>query len=298
MTDDRPMTPIRITLILVLVMVAALLAAGCAGQTSDGKNMGNVPSTVLVTSIPSLKQIESPIVHEEGYYWIKMDPISDKYTGENFTITSTTNLSAGDEILVQVYPSTFFPGPKMQSREFYGATGTVLVIQGRSGINTILFDVNSSTLYNSTPLKPDEYVASEDAIRLDASSGVLFNVLPSSKKTMLKPKNFIDWEKLDLPLLKVNNSIRPEIPKFTMNFNTDSQYQDLFYYGSIVVFSTDGIVRFFDKNGTQIAAYFDYSTLHSYALSSGVMTSRPVGNVTTFTYNGEQLLTLIFEAGD
>jgi hypothetical protein len=83
-----------------------------------------------------------------------------------------------------------------------------------------------------------------------------------------------------------------------MNFITDSQYQDLFYYRSIVVFSPDGIVRFFDKNGTQIAAYFDFGTLHSSALSSGVMTSSPVGNVTTFTYGGERLLTLIFEAGN
>jgi hypothetical protein len=91
--------------------------------------------------------------------------------------------------------------------------------------------------------------------------------------------------------------MQPEIPKFTMNFITDSQYQDPFYYGSIVVFSPEGIIRFFDKNGTQIAAYYDFGTLHSYALSSGVNTSRPVENVTTFTYGGKRLIILIFESG-
>jgi hypothetical protein len=288
------MTSLRTIFVILIVTLGLVLAAGCMGMAGDEKNIGNVPSTVLITSsIPAPAQIQTYQVPPDGY-WIQIDPIGDKYVGESFTITSTTNLSAGEEILVQVYSSTFFPGPKMQTREFSGATGAVTVIQGRSGINKISFVVNTSEF------KPDEYVVSEDAIRQDANSVVVFNVLPSpfsSGKMMLKPKNFIDWKKLDLPPLKVNNSMQPEIPKFTMNFNMDSQYQDPFYYGSIVVFSPDGIVRFFDKNGTQIAAYFDFGTLHSYALSSGVMTSSPVDNVTTFTYVGERLITLIFESG-
>ena len=254
--------------------------------------MGNVPSTVFITSIPTPMQIESPIVPQEGYYWIKIDPIGDKHVGDIFTVTSTTNLSAGEEILVQVYKSTFSPGIQRKS---YGTSGTVRVVQGSSGINTISFVVNTSEF------KPDEYIVTEDAIIQPATGTALFHVLPApvaSGETPLKPKNFIDWGKLDLPPLRVNNSMNPEIPEFTMNFNTDSQYQDLFYYGSIVVFSPDGIARFFDKNGTQIAAYYDFGTLRSYALTSGVNTSRPVGNVTTFTYGGERLLTLIFESGD
>jgi hypothetical protein len=285
------MTSLRTIFALTLFIIAVVLSVGCMGQTGDGKSAGNIISHVPTTaSIPIPTPIDPYKVSQEGY-WIKVDPISDKLVGDIFTVTSTTNVSAGEEILVQVYSSTFFPGGQ---REFYGTFGTVEVNQGINGINTISFVVNTSEL------KPDEYIVTNDAIRQDASSGVLFNVLPdpaSSGKTTLKHKNFIDWEKLDLPPLKVNNSMQPEIPKFTMNFIMDSQYQDPFYYGSIVVFSPDGIVRFFDKNGTQIASYFDFGTLHSYALSSGVMTSSPMDNVTTFTYGGERLITLIFESG-
>jgi hypothetical protein len=166
-------------MVVIFILTAGLaLAAGCVGQVGEGKNIGNVPSTVFITSIPIPVQIESPIVRQKGYYWIKIDPIGDKVVGENFTITSTTNISAGEEILVQVYSGTHFNGPKMQTWEFYGASGTVSVIQGSNGINTILFVVNSSTLYKSSPLEPDEYIVSEDAIRQDASTGILFNVNP------------------------------------------------------------------------------------------------------------------------
>jgi hypothetical protein len=285
------MTSLRIIFALTLFIITVVLSVGCMGQTGDGKSAGNIISHVQTTaSIPTPTLIDPYQVSQEGY-WIKIDPISDKQVGDIFTVTSTTNVSAGEEILVQVYSSTFFPGGQ---REFYGTFGAVEVNHGINGINTISFVVNTSEL------KPDEYIVTNDAIRQDASSGVLFNVLPapaSSGKTTLKPKNFIDWEKLDLPLLKINNSMQPEIPKFTMNFITDSQYQNPFYYGSIVVFSPEGIVRFFDKNGTQIAAYYDFGTLHSYALSSGVNTSRPVENVTTFTYGGKRLIILIFESG-
>jgi len=167
----------RITLTFVLTIVAILLLAGCVGQDMEGKTMGNVPSTLIITPIPTLRQIESPLVSREGY-WIRIDPISDKVVGENFTIISTTNVSAGEEILVQEYSAKHFNGPKMQTWEFYGASGTVKVIQGSNGINTILFVVNSSTLYKSSPLEPDEYIVSEDAIRQGASTGTLFNVNP------------------------------------------------------------------------------------------------------------------------
>jgi hypothetical protein len=221
--------------------------------------------------------------------------------GDIFTITSTTNLSAGEEILVQVYSATHSNGPKMQTWEFYGASGTVKVIQGSNGINTILFVVNSSTLYNSSPLKPDEYAVTEDAIIQPVTGTALFQVLPTSVsygKTPLKPKNFIDWEKLDLPQLKVNNSMQPEIPKLTLNLFQDPSQAGQVPRGSIVVFSPDSIVRVFDKNGTQIAAYLDFNTFRSAGVPSGSSVDFSVGNVSTITYGGERILSLIHEAGD
>jgi|GEM_PF-450314 len=60
----------------------------------------------------------------DGYY-ITIDPISDHYIGDKFTITGTTNIPADGDLLVQIYSSSFRPTDKSQSGEFSGATGTV-----------------------------------------------------------------------------------------------------------------------------------------------------------------------------
>jgi len=275
-----------------------LLAAGCMGQAETGKSDTNVTSPVSTTPpISTTTEIEPSQISQEGY-WIKIEPIGDKFVGESFTITSTTNLSVGTEILVQVYSSTFFPGGQ---RNFYGATATVKVSKGTGGINTISFVVDSSTLYNSSPLKPDEYIVTEDAIIQPVTGTALFNVLPapdSYGKPPLKPKNFIDWEKLDLPPLRVNNSMQPEIPKLAINLHPDPSQPGQLPHGSIVVFSQDSIVRVFDKNGTQIAAYLDFNTFRSAGIPSGSLVDFSVGNVSTVTYDGERILSLIHEAAD
>ena len=87
---------------------------------------------------------------------INIVPIGDKHVGDKFTIKALTNLAVDDEILVQVYSSSFKPTQKSQSGEFSGATGTVKVTKGDSGMNTISFDVDASTF------KPDEYIVTEE----------------------------------------------------------------------------------------------------------------------------------------
>ena len=113
--------------------------------------------------------IEQPI--------ITIVPIGDKHVGDKFTIVSATNLAVDDEILVQVYSSSFKPTQKSQSGEFSGATGTVRVQKGETGLNKILFDVDSSTF------KPDEYIVTEDAVIQEATGTALFNVLEGPAPT-------------------------------------------------------------------------------------------------------------------
>ncbi|MDD1685169.1 MAG: PGF-CTERM sorting domain-containing protein, partial [Methanoregula sp.] len=96
-----------------------------------------------------------------------------------FTITAQTNLAVDDEVLVQVYSSSFKPTQKSQSGEFSGATGTVKVTKGDSGMNKVSFDVDSSTF------KPDEYIVTENAvIQEDATGTALFNVLEQGPATV------------------------------------------------------------------------------------------------------------------
>jgi inhibitor of cysteine peptidase len=63
-----------------------------------------------------------------GAYYISIDPVNNHYVGDRFTITGTTNIPADDEVLVQVYSSSFTPTDKSQSGEFSGATGTVQAV--------------------------------------------------------------------------------------------------------------------------------------------------------------------------
>jgi len=65
-----------------------------------------------------------PSTGSSGYF-ICVDPIPDRFIGEKFTITGTTNLPADAEMLIQVYSSSFHPTQKSQSGEFSGSTGTI-----------------------------------------------------------------------------------------------------------------------------------------------------------------------------
>jgi len=85
------------------------------------------PSTV--TGIPSVNPLptQTPVseLSGRGDHYIRIDPVRDHIVGDQFSITGTTNLPAGEELLVQVYTSSFKPTMKSQSGEFSGASGTI-----------------------------------------------------------------------------------------------------------------------------------------------------------------------------
>jgi PGF-CTERM protein len=145
--------------IFTLLGAGSLQGSDAAEALVQGINSANVDDTY--TKLQFL--IEEPV--------FRIDAIGDKRVGDKFTITAQTNLAVDDEILVQVYSSSFKPTQKSQSGEFSGATGTVKVTKGDSGMNKISFDVDSSTF------KPDEYIVTAEAIIQTATGTALFNVL-------------------------------------------------------------------------------------------------------------------------
>jgi trimeric autotransporter adhesin len=145
--------------IFTLLGASSLQGSDAAEALVQGINTPNVDDTY--TKLQFL--VEVPV--------IRVDPIGDKHVGDKFTITAQTNLAVDDEILVQVYSSSFKPTQKSQSGEFSGATGTVKVTKGDAGMNKISFDVDSSTF------KPDEYIVTESAVIQTATGTALFNVL-------------------------------------------------------------------------------------------------------------------------
>ena len=99
----------------------------------------------------------------------------DHYVGDKFTITGSTNLAVGNDLLVEIYSSSFKPTQKVQSGEFSGSSGTVTVMPGTHGYNVWSFDVDTSTF------KPDEYIIKVSGMTNDvttSSSFIIHEPLP------------------------------------------------------------------------------------------------------------------------
>ncbi|RQD83848.1 MAG: hypothetical protein D5R96_02055, partial [Methanocalculus sp. MSAO_Arc2] len=103
--------------------------------------------------------------------WIRFDRIGDRYVGDIFTITGTTNLGVDNELIVEVISSRFEPAPKEAPAEFAGVSATVKVVDGNADHNTWSIKVDT------TPFSPDEYVVSVESIEAGVTSTTTFNVL-------------------------------------------------------------------------------------------------------------------------
>jgi len=174
------MIPSRVAITLLLLVAVVLTVAGClVASVNNGKPTApSLPVTAIGSTLttappPSIRPTLS-IYDQPSVYWIKIDPISDKQVGEIFTINSTTNLSVGDEILVQVYQANYRTGIHNPMEEFHGIASTVKVMPGRNEINTISFIVNSSELYPD----PRKYSFYETAINENATGEARFNITP------------------------------------------------------------------------------------------------------------------------
>jgi hypothetical protein len=96
---------------------------------------------------------------------ISVDPIGDKNVGDQVTISGTTSLPAGTEILVEVYPSVYVDQTGTGSGDFTGATGTITITNNTSGASTWSFSLDTSTF------KPMEYLVSVSSLKGDTSKG-------------------------------------------------------------------------------------------------------------------------------
>lgn len=108
---------------------------------------------------------------------ITISSIGNRHVGDKFNITGKTNLAVDDEILMEIYSSSFKPTQKTQSGEFSGATGTIKVVKGEGGFNAFSFDVDASTF------KIDEYLVMAQAVVQDTTGTTLFNVVEGASTT-------------------------------------------------------------------------------------------------------------------
>jgi hypothetical protein len=97
-------------------------------------------------------------------------PVGDLYAGDQFTLSGSTNLAAGDELMIEVVSSSFSPTEKSRSGEFSGISGVVKVVPGSGGYNQWSFDVDT------TAFRPDEYIVKVSGIVQDVTASAYFNI--------------------------------------------------------------------------------------------------------------------------
>ena len=105
---------------------------------------------------------------------ILIHPIEDHSVGDQFVIDGTTTLSNGDEILVQIMPSSFVPGLKIPEGMQEGTTGIVHVVGSDRKDNTWRFPVDT------THWLPHEYLVNAAAVKGNATASNLFTLYSGS----------------------------------------------------------------------------------------------------------------------
>jgi len=99
-----------------------------------------------------------------------INQIGSHYIGDRFTITGSTNLAVGNDLLVEIYSSSFSPTQKVQGSGFSGSSGTVQVVPGTGGYNTWSFDVDTSTF------RADEYLVKVSGVTREVIASAAFTV--------------------------------------------------------------------------------------------------------------------------
>jgi len=100
-----------------------------------------------------------------------INPIGDHAVGDKFTITGSTNLAVGNNLMIEIISSSFKPTQKVQGAEFSGSAGTVSVRPGTNGLNRWSFDVDASTF------KPDEYRVQVSGETIEVTGSTTFNIV-------------------------------------------------------------------------------------------------------------------------
>lgn len=148
-----------------------------------GSLQGSEAATALVNAMnsPDIDDTYYKLTFMVEEPWIVINAIGDKHVGDSFTISGTTNLAVGDNLIVEATSASFKPTDKTQSSGFVGAAGTVSVTAGdKDGVNNWEFNVDTASFI------PDQYIVTVEAIEASLVGTQTFNVMkaePTTKPT-------------------------------------------------------------------------------------------------------------------
>lgn len=175
---------IRLICFALLIVVMTLVSAGCMESTpgqqspvndAQDQQQVNPASTTAVTTRTTtapapLKTIQPAPAPVSSTGIIKIDPISDKKTGDTFTLTGTTSLPAGTEIIWQILPDTGTPPTGIDGNSWMSVGGNYLVTEGDGTLNRISLAVALGRLV------PGKYVAIVGKMKGDPATGTVFEI--------------------------------------------------------------------------------------------------------------------------
>jgi hypothetical protein len=163
----------------LLIIVATLVSVGCLSSTPDsqsqmttthdqqGANPASGTTVPTRTTAAPAPPISAP-VSSTGI--IKIDPISDKNIGDTFTLTGTTSLPAGTNIIWQIMPDTGTPPTGLEPNSQMSVGGNNLVTKGDGTLNRISLAVDLGRLI------PGKYVAMIGKMKGDQTKGIVFEI--------------------------------------------------------------------------------------------------------------------------
>jgi hypothetical protein len=94
-----------------------------------------VSREILIRTLPSLTPAMTACPPPDGNTppWIRVNPLSDQYTGEEFTVSGTTNLAAGEELVYSIF-AIGSSGSNLTAAKM--ASSSIIVSEGSCGTNT------------------------------------------------------------------------------------------------------------------------------------------------------------------
>lgn len=182
MKTDRTSGLWLICLTVIIAFVIVTLA-GCVdsaqSQQSQVTPAGNqqtenpAPATAVATrtTVPEPQKTTSPVskpVSSTGV--ITIDPISDKNTGDKFTLTGTTSLPAGTNIIFQIMPDTGTPPTGLDKDSMMSVGGNNQITKGDGTLNRVSLAIDLGRLV------PGKYVAIVGKMKGDETTGIVFEI--------------------------------------------------------------------------------------------------------------------------
>jgi hypothetical protein len=206
------MNPFRVTIALVLVMVAVLLVAGCTG----GHTMNPPVSTISATTLPVTPGMTAAPVtpvpticspQTNGSYWIRIDPVGDVRKGDAFRINGTTNLPAGKTLDLMVYDAEFHPHCKCCFDDLL--TAEVRVLKGDECGNIFSYYIESTNYVPQEDLVTAAYSENSSV----AAPGLLFTIRENTTPLSIPHDNSQDTGSMNIPfaLLPIHDAGQGDI---------------------------------------------------------------------------------------